>query len=75
MKVVKKIFNAVMTVLLIGLLTVSGAMPTSASNVDAGNQSFNSSYGSVSQNDIQRATTLNKLVCRYINGTKRCWHE
>lgn len=72
MKLVKTFFNAVITACFIALLTVSLASPTLASNLDT----KNISYSAVDEkNEIQQAIILEKLVCRYIDGHKRCWHE
>jgi hypothetical protein len=55
MSIVKKNFNTIFTVLLISLLTLTGAIPTLAGNKTSESQStINLSYDATSQNDLQR---------------------
>ena len=75
MKSIRQVF----TTLLAGLLTVSLAVmlitPNGFSNEVYTNHNVSFSDISTSQNEIQKVIATNKLVCRYINGHKRCWHE
>lgn len=75
MKLIQQIFTS----LLARLITVSLSVMLVTTNVFADTtypkQDFSVSYASDSQNDIQKVITIEKLVCRYIDGHKRCWHE
>ncbi len=72
MKLFRTFFKTVIMAFLITILTVISASPTLAGNLD----STSISYSAVAQkNEICQAVTLEKLVCRYIDGHKRCWHE
>lgn len=64
--------------LLIILLVVSNGLPVLASPSFNQTHSFSLSntYTSNSQkNEIKKHLIVEKLVCRYVNGVKRCWHE
>jgi hypothetical protein len=72
MKLFGVFFKTVIMAFLITILTVITASSTLAGNWD----SESISYSTVAQkNELQQAVTLEKLVCRYIDGHKRCWHE
>ncbi len=64
--------------LLIILLVVSNVLPVLASPSfnQIHNFSVSNTYNSNSQqNEIKKHLIVEKLVCRYINGQKRCWDE
>lgn len=91
MSLVKKLSTALAAMLLIVFFTLSAALPalaiSSNSRVQGVQLSFNveenlSAQNLVSQNngteaekELRRSTIVEKLVCRYINGQKRCWDD
>lgn len=75
MKSIHKVLTSLLTGLLTTLLAITLIITNGFVNEINTNQSFSVSYASDSQNDIQKFITIEKLVCRYINGHKRCWHE
>ncbi|MEB3278273.1 MAG: hypothetical protein VKK42_05040 [Lyngbya sp.] len=64
--------------LLIILLVVSNVLPVLASpslNLTP-SVSVSNTYTSNSQkNEIKKHLIVGKLVCKYVNGQKRCWDE
>jgi hypothetical protein len=75
MKKLAMIFS--LSVLII-LLVVSNVLPVWASPSfnPTHNFSISNAYTSnLQQNEIKKHLIVEKLVCRYVNGKKRCWHK
>lgn len=91
MSMVKKISTVVVAAISIMFITISAALPALAGNTTTGVQAFDLNLSiqevilpnnGISENDsavageeLRRSTIVEKLVCRYIDGQKRCWHE
>jgi|SanBayMetagenome_1026888.scaffolds.fasta_scaffold15116_2 hypothetical protein len=77
-KVMKKLATIFSFSILVILLVVSNVLPVWASPSfnQAHNFSVSNAYTSnQQQNEIKKHIIVEKLVCRYINGKKRCWHD
>jgi len=64
--------------ILIIFFLVSNVLPVWASTSFNQTHNFSVSNPYTSnphQNEIKKHIIVEKLVCRYINGKKRCWHD
>ena len=72
-----KIVVILTSVVIIFLIAVGNTLPALASGISTvPTVTVTNVVDSTGQgNPLQKHIVLKKLVCRYINGTKRCWDE
>lgn len=91
MTLIRKISAAILSALTIAFLTISFSLPALASISISGFHSIHSGFNyeeimptdnsisnqnsAVSGSDLRGSTIVDKRVCRYVDGTKRCWDE
>lgn len=74
----QKIINFFAVSILMVVVFFSNVVPVWASPTlsPINNVAISQTYTANSQSDqIQKHLTLEKLVCRYVDGHKKCWHE
>lgn len=78
MKVLQQITAVFTLALLMGFIAFGNAIPAIANTVTSSVPSLSIEKivnTSSNSQDIKRFTELEKRVCRYVDGQKRCWDD
>lgn len=71
----KQILSTVITAFLICFLAFAGANTALASQTSSEVKSFNAPSDMLYQDELKGTIIVEKRVCRYVDGLKRCWYE